>query len=333
MPGIHILGTGAIGCHLGAILKSHKNKVTLLLRSKSHFEDFKNKQSSITYHCQGKSKVITDFDANVVDDGNMEPIDSLIIATKANHTFDALNRVSSRLSSKSTILLLQNGMGVAEELVENLWSSQNTMPPTILVGVNRHAVERIEPYSICHHSGYNDPDALRIGQFPIQGQSSSLVKTVNQPPELLQKILGIPELQAKQVSWEELRIKMYKKLIVNACINPVASLLMSKNIGVIKHGNPGGIAMMRAICEEAYDVLKDGLPGETVDSLLDMVLAINKEAGENVCSTLQDIRAKRLTEIDYINGYICKLGYEKNVNVRSNQAIVNLIHAKEVLYD
>ncbi|KAI7907292.1 2-dehydropantoate 2-reductase [Cokeromyces recurvatus] len=328
MVNIHILGTGAIGCHIGAVLKSHQNKVTLLLRSQSHFEDFKNKQNSITYRCQGKANVIAGFDADVVgENANKPPIESLIVSTKANHTLNAIKQVIPRLSSQSTILLLQNGMGVAEELVDNLWP--NKAPPTILIGVNRHAVERIASYDICHHSGYQDPDALRIGQFPTKDHSSVTI----QESKLLQKIIETPELQAAQLSWEEIRVKMYKKLIVNACINPVASLLMSKNIGTIKNGNPGGIAMMRAICEEAYDVFKDDLPGESVNTLMNMVLAINKEAGENICSTLQDIKANRLTEIDYINGYICKMGYKKNISVKSNQAIVNLIHAKEALYE
>ncbi|OAC98453.1 hypothetical protein MUCCIDRAFT_157406 [Mucor lusitanicus CBS 277.49] len=64
-----------------------------------------------------------------------------------------------------------------------------------------------------------------------------------------------------------------------------------------------------------------------------MVLAINQEAGENVCSTLQDIRSKNLTEIDYLNGYICKKGQERGIDVRYNQAMVYIIHAKEALYE
>ena len=89
--------------------------------------------------------------------------------------------------------------------------------------------------------------------------------------------------------------------------------------------------MMRSICDEAYEVFKDDLPGETADSMMEIVLQVNREAGENTSSTLQDIQRRQLTEIDYINGYICKMGYQRGVNVKSSQAIVNLIHAKEAL--
>ncbi|KAG2191184.1 hypothetical protein INT46_004112 [Mucor plumbeus] len=323
--GIHILGTGAVGCHIAATLKANRNKVTLLLRSQDHLKDFKTRNNSITYRCQGKTDIVSGFGASITTDtSDKSPINSLIVATKTHHTLKALEPMASRLSPKSNILLMQNGMGVAEELMKSLWP--NTTPPNIFVGVNRHAVERIAPYDVHQHSGYNDPDALRIGRFPTNAQAQSEV------PEFLQKIIEIPRLQAAVLPWEEIRVKIYKKLFVNSCINGVASVLMTKNIGVIKDGNPGGIAMMRAICEEGYEVFKDEMPGETVESLMEMVLRTNQEAGENISSTLQDIRAKRQTEVDYLNGYIYRIGQEKGINVKSNQAIVNLIHAREVLY-
>ncbi|KAK4521433.1 uncharacterized protein ATC70_012048 [Mucor velutinosus] len=329
--GVHILGTGAVGCHIAATLKANRNRVTLLLRSQDHLNDFRNRNNSITYRCQGKTDVVPGFDASITTDtSDRSPIQSLVVATKTNHTLKALEPMASRLSPTSSILLMQNGMGVAEELVKSLW--RDTTPPKIYVGVNRHAIERMAPYDIHHHSGYNDTDALRIGRFPTTHGGSAEQSTGEEVPEFLQKMVDIPRLQAAVLPWEEIRVKIYKKLFVNSCINGVASVLNTKNIGVIKDGNPGGIAMMRSICEEGYEVFKDEMPGETVESLMEMVMRTNVEAGENVSSTLQDIRAKRLTEVDYLNGYIVKMGQQKGINVKSNQAIVNFIHAREVLY-
>lgn len=320
---IHVLGTGAIGCHVSSVLKRNKNKVTLLLRSPAHLKDFQNRNNTITYRFGSQVQGIEGFQANVIGDQvDNAPIRSLIVATKAHHTLNAIAPVASRLSPSSSILLLQNGMGVAEELLEKLWP--NKEHPTIMVGVNRHAVERMAPYDVCHHSGIEDPDALNIGILPGQ---------TNVDTQLADKITSIPEFNAKVLPWEQIRVKMLKKLVINACINGVASVLMCQNKGIIHNGNPGGIAMMRSVCEEAYDVLKDELPGESVDSLMELVLDINRSAGENTCSTLQDIQNKRLTEIDYLNGYICKFGKSKGIDTKMNQALVHLIHAREVLYD
>ena len=315
---IHILGTGAIGCHIGSVLKAHKHKVTLLLRSPAHLTDFRNRDNTITYQHKGETKLISGIEAQTMEDHGL-PITSLIIATKAHHTMDAIRPIASQLSSKSTILLLQNGMGVAEELVETFWPHQGA--PIMLAGVNRHAVERIAPFNICHHSGTKDPDALNIGFLPSE-------HTV-QENALADALTGIPELQAKRLTWNEIRLKMLKKLVINACINPVASILGCQNKGVL---TKEGTALMRSICEETHRVIGKDLPNESVDSLMEIVLDIARSAGENKCSTLQDMEAKRLTEIDYLNGYICKLGKQKGIDTRTNQALVNLIHAKESLF-
>ncbi|KAI9362717.1 2-dehydropantoate 2-reductase [Pilaira anomala] len=321
---VHILGTGAIGCHIGAVLKAHKNKVTLLLRSPSHVTDFANRNNTITYRRQDKVHKVQGFNTSLVGDPlDTSPITTLIVATKAHHTRNALSPIASRLSSESTILLLQNGMGVAEELLETFWRYKNS--PSIFVGVNRHAIERLAPYDVCHYSGFDDLDALNIGQFPLP--SSRLAK---QDEALVNNILGIPELRAKYLTWPEMRVKMLKKLFVNACINPVASVLSKRNKSVL---TPSGIALMTSICEEAYEVLKDELPGENVESLMKMVLEIAKDAGENKCSTLQDICGHRHTEIDYLNGYVCKLGKQKGISTTANQVLVDMIHAKEELYE
>ncbi|KAI8378986.1 2-dehydropantoate 2-reductase [Blakeslea trispora] len=321
---IHILGAGAIGCLMGASLRLTNNKVTLLLRSKAHLKDFCHRQNNITYRCRGETKTVGSVDAQVMSDEG-DPIASLIVSTKANHTLKALEPLASRLTPESTVVLLQNGMGVAEELREHLWKDPSRSPD-IYVGVNRHAVHRIAPFDIHHHSGYADPKAFRLGQFP------NPKKKTNTPNPLVQQILAIPDFQAALVPWRDLQKQMITKLFINACINGVASVLMCKNKGTIYQNNPGAMALMRSICDEAYEVFKDDLPGETADSMMEIVLNVNREAAENTCSTLHDLQRHQFTEIDYINGYVCKMGYQRGVNVKSSQAIVHLIHAKEALY-
>ncbi|KAL0572688.1 hypothetical protein ABG067_009252, partial [Albugo candida] len=108
--------------------------------------------------------------------------------------------------------------------------------------------------------------------FPIPGQQS------NSDNELAKTIVGIPEFKAKLLSWPEMRVKILRKLVVNSSINAVASVLMCQNKGVL---SPGGTAMMQSVCEEAYSVMKDELPGESVESLMKLVLDTSHEAGEN----------------------------------------------------
>lgn len=62
----------------------------------------------------GTSRTLPDLVRN-------DPIDTLVITTKAGQTLPALHSLLPRLSSESTVVLCQNGMGVLEGLLERYW--------------------------------------------------------------------------------------------------------------------------------------------------------------------------------------------------------------------
>ncbi|CAO3594724.1 unnamed protein product [Absidia cylindrospora] len=323
----NILGTGAIGCLIASHLRLQKHNVNLILRSAQHLKDFEARKNTITYQSQGKTTHLTGFTATILGDNNSKHIDNLVVATKAHHTATALEPVVKQLGSESSVLLLQNGMGIAEELESKFWPQQNQRP-RILVGVNRHAVERIAPYHIVHHSGWDDPEGgLMMGEF----FRDRIAKHENRPLALEQTLENITALQGVTLSWQDLQVRMLKKLVVNAAINPLASILGTKNAG-LANGNTYAINVMRRVCTEAKDILGDDLPNESATSLTDMIIATCHHCGENTCSMYQDVKAKQKTEIDYINGYLCNLAKARGVEAPTNRDLVDLIHSKEKLY-
>lgn len=46
---------------------------------------------------------------------------------------------------------------------------------------------------------------------------------------------------------------------------------------------------------------------------------------------LQDVRAGRMTEIDYINGYIVKRGTDQSIDCRLNRTLVQMVQDKHVI--
>lgn len=318
----HILGTGAIGGHIASVLRP-RMPVTLLLRSKNAVNDFESlyrNTISYTRSDKGRSEV-TGFDAESLTGDNINPIETLVVATKAQHAVDAVRSVQQRLTPKSTLVLLQNGMGVAEELLETLWpkaAAANTSRPSFIVGVNRHSVERVKPFDIVHCSGWNDPEGgLMLGTMPHSNQ------------ELTQKVCkvfaDIPELNTHIYDWQELRRRMMRKLVVNAGLNPIAAILDSRNGELLQ--NPNGQALLRGVCAEAAQILTE--LNATAEELVELVQAMLKNAASNYCSTAQDMKAKRLTEVDYINGYLVRLARERNIPAPTNEFLVNMVHAKE----
>lgn len=312
----HILGTGAIGCHIASELHRARHPVTLVLRSQNHLEQFRARQNKISYvRNKNNQKTLIDipgeFDATVSPSNHIE---TLVVATKAQHAAQAIRAVQPCLNDKSTLILLQNGMGVAEELLDSVFSSSS---PSIILGVNRHAVERTAPFSIQHNWGWQGPDALVLGAMPHSNPSQ--VATV------MNQLKAIPDLAVTLVDWDELRRWQMRKLVINASINPVAAILNVKNGDLLR--NADALAFSRAVCDEAARVLTE--LQTTGDALFSSITDMLTIAFENNCSTVQDIRAGRLTEIDYINGYLIKLANERRIDVPANRFLVQMLHAKE----
>lgn len=323
----HILGTGAIGGHIASVLRP-RMPVTLLLRSKNAVHDFEQRyRNTITYtrSDKGRSEIVG-FDAESLHgDNNNNPIETLVVATKAQHAVDAVRSVQQRLTPQSTLVLLQNGMGLAEELLETLWPNKVTTAaaggnnrPSFIVGVNRHSVERVKPFDIVHCSGWNDPEGgLMLGAMPHSNQTLT--------DKVCKVFADIPELNTHVYDWQELRRRMMRKLVVNAGLNPIAAILESRN-GELLH-NPNGQALLRGVCAEAAQILTE--LNATAEELVELVQGMLKTAAGNYCSTVQDMKAKRLTEVDYINGYLVRLARERNIPAPTNEFLVHMVHAKE----
>ncbi|PWN49185.1 hypothetical protein IE53DRAFT_318075 [Violaceomyces palustris] len=61
-----------------------------------------------------------------------DPIDSLIVTTKADSTLSAFNELTHRIHPHSTIVLLQNGMGVLDLLLRDIFKDPESRPNFIL---------------------------------------------------------------------------------------------------------------------------------------------------------------------------------------------------------
>lgn len=90
---------------------------------------------------KGKGKAITPISDADLDTEPNGPIHSLIVALKCPATLAAMSALKPRLSPSSVITLIQNGMGVYDELCDKLWPDPSTRPQFIL-GTTTHGVTR-----------------------------------------------------------------------------------------------------------------------------------------------------------------------------------------------
>lgn len=223
--------------------------------------------------------------------------------------------MKSRLGKDSTILFAQNGMGTIEEVTRSLFSDEGDRP-NYLAAVTSHGVYSQGPFRSVHAGLAN----VSVGHVSTRAEKSQY---------LLDQIVGSPILAAAEVSSEELLKLQLEKLVVNAMMNPLTVLFDCKN-GELFSRSPI-LGLMRLLLKEASQVLRS-LPETSQDierfsleKLEERVLSVAEKTAQNTSSMLQDVRAGRRTEIEYINGWVVRKGKENGVSCEWNEKVIQMV--------
>ena len=126
---------------------------------------------------------------------------------------------------------------------------------------------------------------------------------------------------------DDIRKEIWTKAMVNAAINPLATILRQKN-GALR-GDKGLLRMMEAVVEEG--VLVAGARGIALSKkeVFSRTLEVVDQTSENRCSMLQDVERGRRTEVDRMNGAIVDMGKISGIETPLNQVHASLKHAIE----
>jgi 2-dehydropantoate 2-reductase len=312
-----------------------------------------------------------------------KPIDSLIVCTKAQSTLGVFRRIRQRLTSKSTIVLLQNGMGVYDSLVSDMFRNPLERPQFILA-TTTHAARSKTHGSMFHtlHTGTGDlafgivPDPARERDFErskwdqVAPSHERVLKLDDIAPNaheaasrdrcasLRETIAALSNLTQLNPKWEpmsDLQVRLKRKLVINACINPMTAITQSSNGALFGNGPARHIA--RKVCDEAaavfaqeatsdaaadasdagLDATLGGSPhkvpkapmGLRSNELQAEVFRVARRSASNYSSMLVDMWKGRNTEIEYLNGYLHRLGLKYGVPTPSNDLLYDLIKLKE----
>ncbi|CAO1637223.1 unnamed protein product [Parajaminaea phylloscopi] len=185
-----------------------------------------------------------------------DAIDSLLVTTKADSTLAALRPLVPRLTPASTVVLLQNGMGILDELNEQLWPEEGSRPRFVLGNVT-HGCWSKGPFETVHAglgsiilgippSTLGNRGIVEAASETTAPPSISLDSRVDSPcppPDLLAQsplhlsllytlstLLTIPALDTKlEPTYQAYLVRALQKLAVNACVNPLTAILDCRN--------------------------------------------------------------------------------------------------------
>jgi 2-dehydropantoate 2-reductase len=239
------------------------------------------------------------------DAAELPPCEFGIVATKAMHTEPAI-AATAHAFADGYVATVQNGLGNEETLAGRV--------ERVIRGTTFPAGKLLEPGHV---------------QWDVKGDTTFGPYDDRTPLEEAERLAdactraGMP---AKAVA--DARGPQWRKVIFNASTNPIGALTGLTHGRVCER--PDLRVLVTGLVDEgkavaaAQGIELDADPEELIDHAARKDVAYDHKA-----SMLQDVEARRQTEIDYLNGGIVRFGGEYGVPTPLNAAIQALVKGVE----
>jgi 2-dehydropantoate 2-reductase len=242
------------------------------------------------------------------DPGELPPCDFGIVATKSMHTGAAISSVAAAFWD-GAVCSVQNGVGNEEAISEYV--------PRVIRGTTFPAGHLVEP----GHVAQDTAGKTWIGPFEPKPATMSEVET-------LAEVLTRAGMETEALA--DARGAQWTKLIFNAASNALCSLTRLPHGRACLHEDVRWV-MEQVIAEgkavaEALGVEMEKDPAVLLTESIEVAL-------DHPPSMLQDVLARRRTEIDYLNGGICRFGDETGVPTPFNRTAWALIRGLEASWE
>jgi len=241
-----------------------------------------------------------------LDPGELPACDFGIVATKAMHTEAAIAATAAAFAD-GCVATVQNGLGNEEAIAKHA--------ERVIRGTTFPAGKLLEP----GHVQWDVKGDTTLGPFePRPASSDEIERLADACTRAGMPTKAVPDARGPQ----------WRKVIFNAATNPVGALTR------LTHGRVCENVELRKLVSGLVDEGKavaaaqgielDADPEELIDHAARPEVAYGHKA-----SMLQDVEARRTTEIDYLNGGIVRFGDEHGVPTPLNRAIWSLVKGLE----
>lgn len=292
---VAVMGAGAVGSYIGAMLARAGHGVTLIARA-PHAEAIRARGLVLdSRHFSGSIPVQATTEASGVAGA-----DVVLLCVKSPDTETAGHAMAQHLKADATALCLQNGVDNAERLQAAI--KQIAIPAAVYV-----ATEMAGPGHV-KHNGRGD---LIIGPSPASAKIARAFSAAAIPTTVSENVAG----------------ELWVKLITNCVYNALSAVADLPYGPLFKTEGVTEIARhVIAECVAVATALGISIP----DNISETVLALAGTMPEQYSSTAQDLARGKPTEIDYLNGHIVRKGAALGVPAPVNLMLQVMIKLREV---
>ncbi len=310
---ITVIGAGSIGLLYAARLSLAGEEVRALVRTRRHAEALRESGIKLKTH---EGEFVVPIQAAALEDagngrGNaMEPGWFILSVKQTALDSPLLRRLALLAGPQDGMLCLQNGIGHMERL------SQALPDVALYAGVTSEGAMREDARTVIH-TGLGE---LHYGAANEAAADSRAEKLRGKWQQAADKA-GIAAFMSN-----DMENRIYRKLLLNAVINPLTALYGVRNGELPSHPQAG--KLMAALHEETAAILaRAGLALDGSEPA--RLLEVCRLTAGNVSSMLADVRAGRRSEVDSINGAVASLAGTLGLDAPLNQAAAAMVKALE----
>lgn len=305
-----IYGGGAVGLGIASFLLKSKNQVDVIAR--------RNTVLALRKYGLVRTGIWGDYSAEASAFGSYVSLKEIgendyhyiLVCTKSFDSFEAakdLSQYDSLFGKKTKIVLFQNGWGNAE-IFQSFFEKEKIYNARVITGFRRPKANEV---TITVHA-----DSIHIGSLFNEDLVciEDLCRSIDKG--------GIPCEATNEIEKD-----LWAKMLYNCALNPLGAIL-DVPYGVLAEHESSRI-IMKGIVEEVFEVIKASghqthwqSPNDFLDVFYKQLVP---DTAEHKSSTLQDILAKKKTEIDALNGAVIKLADKHEVHVPYNSAVYNIV--------
>jgi 2-dehydropantoate 2-reductase len=305
-----IYGGGAVGLGIASCLLKSEDQVDIVARENTVLALRENGlvRTGIWGDYSARPAAFRSYTS--LNEIKTEGYDYILVCTKSFDSYEAaknLSQYESLFSEKTKIVLFQNGWGNAEEF-SSFFKVEMIYNARVITGFRRPEKNEV---TITVHA-----DSIHIGSLFNED-----LECIEDLCESIDKG-GIPCEATGEIEKD-----LWAKMLYNCALNPLGAILDVPYGELAEHESSRII--MQGVVEEVFEVIKAAGYQTHWKSPKDFLKIFYRklvpDTARHKSSTLQDILAKKKTEIDALNGAVIKLAEKHDVHVPYNSSIYNIV--------
>ncbi len=293
---IVFVGAGAVGGYFGAVLCRAGADPAFLLRAGTLAAVRKN--GLVIKSSEGNFTV---YPRASTEAGELAPADAIVLAVKNGDMQDALDGIGPLMGPSTCVVTTQNGVD-AEEMVASRYGQER------VIGGVAYITSRVASPGIVEHFKRG---ILCFGE--LDGRETERLNALGDT---------FRKAGVKVQITSDIRKTKWEKLCWNATFNPLSVIFDGTVQRVLD--SPEALEVVRSIIREIRRVaerlgilLSEGIEEETI--------RVTASLRDYHTSMYEDFKAGRVTENEFFNGAVCRIGRSLGVETPVNATLHALV--------